>query len=69
MRKGEANIMISDEEFAERRRTMQYQSPESQTPWQAMFRANVAQFDEGMVLKDAVNYQRIAEKGVPRNNH
>ena len=69
LRKGEANIMISDEEFAERRRTMQYQSPESQTPWQAMFRANVAQFDEGMVLKDAVNYQRIAEKGVPRNNH
>lgn len=30
----------------------------------------VDQFDEGMVLKPAVKYQRIAQtKGVPRDNH
>ena len=30
----------------------------------------VAQFDEGMVLKPAVAYQRLAQTtGVPRDNH
>ena len=30
----------------------------------------VAQFDEGMVLKPAVDYQRLAQTaGVPRDNH
>jgi dihydroxy-acid dehydratase len=30
----------------------------------------VAQFDEGMVLKPAVKYQRLAQTmGVPRDNH
>ena len=33
-------------------------------------RAMVDQFDEGMVLKPAVKYQRVAQsKGVPRDNH
>ena len=69
LRKGEANILISEEELEERRRNLDYKYPASQTPWQAMFRANVAQFDQGMILKDAVNYQRVAQKGLPRNNH
>jgi dihydroxy-acid dehydratase len=30
----------------------------------------VEQFDEGMVLKPAVKYQRVAQTGgVPRDNH
>ena len=30
----------------------------------------VDQFDEGMVLKPAVKYQRVAQtRGVPRDNH
>ncbi len=30
----------------------------------------VEQFDEGMVLKPAVKYQRVAQSmGVPRDNH
>jgi len=69
LRKGEANILISDEELAERRKNLDYHYPDHQTPWQELFRANVAQFDEGMVLKNAVAYQGIAQKGVPRNNH
>ena len=44
--------------------------PESQTPWQEIQRGMVDQFAEGMVLKPAQNYQRVAEtKGVPRDNH
>ena len=38
--------------------------------WQEIFRANVEQLSEGMVLKPAVKYQKIAAtKGIPRDNH
>ncbi|MBC7134325.1 MAG: hypothetical protein H5U25_01600, partial [Oceanibaculum nanhaiense] len=44
--------------------------PDHQTPWQEIQRGMVSQFDEGMVLKPAVKYQRVAQtKGVARDNH
>ena len=47
-----------------------YKIPESQTPWQEIFRANTDQLAQGMVLKPAVKYQKIhATFGVPRDNH
>ena len=73
LNKGTANILISAGELAERRANLQahpFAFPKSQTPWQQIQREMVAQFDEGMVLKPAVNYQRIAQTaGVPRDNH
>ncbi len=69
-----ANILISDEELAERRAAFEagggYKYPESQTPWQEIQRGMVDELSNGMVLKPAVKYQRIAEtKGIPRDNH
>jgi dihydroxy-acid dehydratase len=65
--------LISDGELAERRAALAkhaFDFPKSQTPWQQIQREMVAQFDEGMVLKPAVNYQRLAQTmGVPRDNH
>jgi dihydroxy-acid dehydratase len=74
LRKRTANILISDAELTQRRADLQqhggYHYPKSQTPWQEIQRSMVAQFDEGMVLKPAVQYQRVAETmGVPRDNH
>jgi dihydroxy-acid dehydratase len=74
LRKGEANILISDSELAERRLELQkrggYQYPPSQTPWQEIQRAMVEQLAEGMVLKPAVKYQRVAQSmGTPRDSH
>ena len=47
-----------------------YDYPKSQTPWQQIQREMVAQFDEGMVLKPAVGYQRLAQTvGAPRDSH
>ncbi len=47
-----------------------YEYPEHQTPWQEIQRGIVDQFDEGMVLKPAVKYQRVLQKHpVPRDNH
>ena len=72
--KRQANILISDDELNLRRAELQkhggYAYPKSQTPWQQIQREMVAQFDEGMVLKPAVAYQRLAQTmGVPRDNH
>jgi dihydroxy-acid dehydratase len=72
--KGSADILISDEELAERRRKLQeaggFPYPEHQTPWQEIQRGIVDQLDKGMVLKPAIRYRQIArEKGTPRNNH
>ncbi|MEA2760008.1 MAG: xylonate dehydratase [Methylobacteriaceae bacterium] len=74
LKKRTANILISDAELTQRRADLQqhggYHYPKSQTPWQEIQRSMVAQFDEGMVLKPAVQYQRVAETmGVPRDNH
>lgn len=46
-----------------------FKIPESQTPWQQYFREMVGQFSEGMVLRDAPNYKKVAQKYKPRNNH
>ena len=71
--KRSANIMISDAEYHARRAALQkrpFAFPASQTPWQQIQREMVAQFDEGMVLKPAIKYQRLAQTtGVPRDNH
>ena len=69
-----ANILISDEELATRRETLEqaggYPYPDSQTPWQEIQRALVDELANGMVLKPAVSYQRIADlNGIPRDNH
>ncbi len=74
LRRGSADILVSDEELAERRAALDaaggYQVPASQTPWQEIQRGIVDQLDEGMVLKPAVKYQRVAQSmGIPRDNH
>ena len=74
LRKGTADILISDEELAKRRAALNgnggYHYPKHQTPWQEIQRAMVDQFDQGMVLKPAVKYQDVAHTaGMPRDNH
>ncbi|HET7086590.1 MAG TPA: IlvD/Edd family dehydratase [Rhizomicrobium sp.] len=74
LRKGTANILISDEELAKREKELEaaggYKYPASQTPWQEIQRAHVGQMGTGMVLENAVKYQKIDEtKGIPRDNH
>jgi len=73
LNKGTADILISKAEFAERKATLEAQGgfkiPPSQTPWQEIQRGMVDQLGEGMVLKPAVKYQRVAQKYIPRDNH
>ncbi|WP_089941086.1 IlvD/Edd family dehydratase [Candidatus Entotheonella palauensis] len=73
LNRGEANILIDDAELAERFQVLAekggFPIPEHQTPWQEIQRDMVAQFDEGMVLKPAIKYQRVAQGHTPRDNH
>jgi dihydroxy-acid dehydratase len=74
LNKGEANILISASELAQRRADLQqhggYKYPASQTPWQEIQRGMVDQLADGMVLEPAVKYQRVAQtSGIPRDNH
>ena len=74
LKKRTADILISADEIKKRRDALAkaggYKYPESQTPWQEIQRGIVDELSEGMVLKPAVKYQRIAKtKGIPRDNH
>jgi dihydroxy-acid dehydratase len=74
LRAGTANVLIGDEELAERRRVLMeaggYAYPASQTPWQEIQRAIVGQMNTGAILEGSEQYQRIAQtRGLPRDNH
>lgn len=72
----EANILISDEELANRKQAIAAKLasggldyvPDHQTPWQEIQRSIVDQFEEGMVLKPATKYRDVT-KIIPRDNH
>ncbi|WP_326949952.1 dihydroxy-acid dehydratase family protein [Amycolatopsis sp. NBC_01307] len=71
---GTADVLITDDELALRHKELDeaggYRVPESQTPWQEIQRSMVDQLCDGMVLRPAVAYQRVAAtKGIPRDNH
>lgn len=74
LRRGRVDLLVDDAEIALRRRALEdaggYSVPESQTPWQQVHRAGVGQMDTGMVIEDAVAFQRIAQlRGLPRHSH
>lgn len=74
LRRGTADMLVPEAELAARRAALTaaggYAFPASQTPWQEIQRGIVDQLDEGMVLKPAVKYQRVAQtRGIPRDSH
>ena len=73
LRRGEANMLVSADELAARRKALEdaggFPIPASQTPWQEMQRAAITQADSGAVLEEAPKYQRLAQKYTPRHSH
>ena len=69
-----ANMLVDDEPSSSAAAATSRQveaaiTPASQTPWQEIQRGITGQFDTGAVLEPAVKYQRIAERGLPRDSH
>ena len=69
--RGTADMLVPDEELAERRKALPEHpfTPESETPWQEIFRERVGPLSEGMTLRGAEAYRGTAQTGVPRDNH
>src|ERR687894_467835 len=66
---GRCDMLVSEEEIERRKREEGIPDfPESQTPWQEIYRASVDQLDGGGVLESALKYRGIASK-TPRHNH
>ncbi|NNE89718.1 MAG: dihydroxy-acid dehydratase family protein [Silicimonas sp.] len=72
LRKFTADMLVDAVELERRRAALPEQpfAPESQTPWQELFREKVEPFSRGMTLRGASEYRDIARtKGTPRDNH
>ncbi len=74
LRRGTADVLVSDAELAARRQALQaaggFAIPPSQTPWQQIQRALVGQIDSGAILEGSERFQHLAQTaGLPRDNH
>jgi dihydroxy-acid dehydratase len=71
--KATVNMLVPLDELNARARVLLenggYQIPNSQTPWQEIFREKVGRLDEGMIIQGAEKYQDIARQFMPRDNH
>lgn len=64
------DVLISDEELAERRAAWQAPKLENQTPWEEIYRSMIGQHGTGACLEPATLYLNILEtRGESRNNH
>ena len=63
-----ADMLVDEEEIEKRKAEGVPEYPDSQTPWQEIYRNGVSQIDKGAVLEDAVKFQDV-KKDLPRNNH
>ena len=68
------NMLVPEDELEARARALVegggFPMPESQSPWQQIFRDRVRPFAEGMVLDGATDFLSIVRtRGLPRDNH
>ena len=66
-----ADMLVDADELERRRAALPARpfTPESQTPWQEIFRERVEPLSKGMTLRGADAYMDVAHKGMPRDNH
>ncbi|ETW14233.1 dihydroxy-acid dehydratase [Roseivivax marinus] len=68
-----ADMLVPAEEIDRRRAELEaqggYPCPQSQSPWQDIFREKVRSFEHGATLEGATRHVAIAAKHAPRNNH
>jgi dihydroxy-acid dehydratase len=73
LRKGTADMLVPEPELARRRAALQQAGglavPDSQTPWQAIYRETVTQMADGQIIRGADKFRRVAQAGIPRDNH
>ena len=65
---GTCDALVDEATIARRRAEDAPAVPESQTPWEEIYRATTGQLGEGGVMELALKYRRTSEK-LPRHNH
>jgi len=65
---GTADALVDAEEWERRRAAFKPVYPDSQTPWQELYRATVGQLADGAVMEMAVKYQKVVDRD-PRDSH
>ncbi|WP_066796830.1 IlvD/Edd family dehydratase [Sphingomonas soli] len=65
---GTCNALVDADEIQRRKGEPAPPIPESQTPWEELYREKTNQLGEGGVLEFALKYRKTSEK-VPRHNH
>jgi len=68
LRNRRVDVLLSDEEIAERRRQLAQQEIQHDSPWQELYRAHVGQLESGACLEFAVKYRNL-KSIVPRHSH
>ena len=69
LNRGTCNALVDDAEIARRQSEEQApETPESNTPWEELFREKTGQLGEGGVMEFALKYRGTARK-LPRHNH
>jgi xylonate dehydratase len=65
---GTCNALVDDAEIARRKIGPLPAIPDSQTPWEEIYREKTGQLDKGAVLEMAIKYRQTS-KTTPRHNH
>ena len=68
LNQGVVNVLLSEQQLAERRAALTDKTPASQTWWQQCYRIEVSELSEGAVFKNMTQYRDIAAK-TPRHSH
>jgi len=68
LNKGACNVLIPDDELAQRRQDAPPPIPPNQTPWQEIYRNTVGQLHTGACMEPALKYKDVGHD-MPRHNH
>ncbi len=68
LNEGTINMLVSEEEIAQRRADWQAPELPNQTPWQEIYRDTVGQLADGACIELAVKYREVG-KNIPRHSH
>ncbi|WP_437734681.1 IlvD/Edd family dehydratase [Sorangium sp. So ce1335] len=70
LRRRRVDVLLSDEEIEQRRKSITTPHRESQTPWQELYRSSVGPLSTGACFEPAIRYQRLVQlRGLPRHSH
>jgi dihydroxyacid dehydratase/phosphogluconate dehydratase len=68
LNKGSCDALVETAEIERRKREAPPPVPQSNTPWEELYRAHTGQLAEGATLEFALKYRQISRK-TPRHNH